>query len=228
VSASNSTLPLRAGDRLSREEFERRWEAMPHLKKAELIEGVVYLPEIGQWSFGCARADLIGWLGSYDAHTPGTQGASHPTVRLDPLNEPQPDSVLVLESACGGQTCVSADDLLEGAPELVAEVVPYPGGVDLETKLSIYRRHGVRECLVWHLPNRSVDWFVLRRGGYDRLALSAAGFFQSEVFPGLWLDPAALLGQDMADVLHVLQQGLASPEHTGFVAKLQQARKPAP
>jgi hypothetical protein len=36
--------PLDNGDRLTRDEFERRYAAMPNLKKAELIEGVVYVP----------------------------------------------------------------------------------------------------------------------------------------------------------------------------------------
>jgi len=34
-------LPLEPGDHLTREEFERRYDATPGLKKAELIEGVV-------------------------------------------------------------------------------------------------------------------------------------------------------------------------------------------
>ena len=36
--------PLESGDRLTRAEFLRRYDAMPDLKKAELIEGVVYVP----------------------------------------------------------------------------------------------------------------------------------------------------------------------------------------
>jgi Uma2 family endonuclease len=36
--------PLENGDHLSASEFERRYEAMPQLKKAELIEGRVYMP----------------------------------------------------------------------------------------------------------------------------------------------------------------------------------------
>jgi hypothetical protein len=36
--------PLENGDRLTRREFERRYNAMPDVKKAELIEGVVYMP----------------------------------------------------------------------------------------------------------------------------------------------------------------------------------------
>ena len=50
VELDNAMLPLENGDRLSRAEFERRYGAMPHLKKAELIEGVVYV--LGSMS-GC-------------------------------------------------------------------------------------------------------------------------------------------------------------------------------
>jgi len=35
--------PLQSGDRLTRPEFERRYGADPHIKKAELIEGIVYV-----------------------------------------------------------------------------------------------------------------------------------------------------------------------------------------
>jgi hypothetical protein len=35
--------PLQNGDHLTFHEFERRYEAMPHVKKAELIQGVVFL-----------------------------------------------------------------------------------------------------------------------------------------------------------------------------------------
>ena len=36
-------IPLESGDRLTRAEFERRYSARPDIKKAELIEGVVYV-----------------------------------------------------------------------------------------------------------------------------------------------------------------------------------------
>jgi hypothetical protein len=35
--------PLENGDRLTRPEFERRYAAAPHITKAELIEGIVYV-----------------------------------------------------------------------------------------------------------------------------------------------------------------------------------------
>jgi hypothetical protein len=44
VEPKSETIPLlESGDRLSRHEFERRYEVMPHIKKAGLVEGVVYV-----------------------------------------------------------------------------------------------------------------------------------------------------------------------------------------
>src|SRR5499426_2902140 len=64
--------PLQNGDRLTRPEFERRYDAMPHLKKAELIEGVVYMPSPVRFQHhGRPHALLMGWLIHYEAATPG-------------------------------------------------------------------------------------------------------------------------------------------------------------
>src|SRR5262249_8040755 len=146
------------------------------------------------------------------------------TARLDLENEPQPDGLLLIESACGGQARISQDDYIEGAPELVGEVSSTSASIDLNQKLRVYRRNGVREYIVWRTRDQEIDWFVLRGSDFDRLAPGADGIYRSEVFPGLWLDAAALTRFDLATVLRVLQQGLASPEHAAFVARLQQQR----
>lgn len=187
------------------------------------------MPSPVRWTHHALPHSAINtWLGVYWANTPGVVGGDNGTVRLDLENEPQPDAVLIIDPGCGGQAVISADDYLENAPELVAEVAASSVSIDLNTKLRVYRRNGVREYLVWRVQDQAIDWFVLRQGDYERLSLNAAGHYQSEVLPGLWLDPAALTRFDLAAVLQVLQQGLASPEHAAFVAKLQQARKPAP
>ena len=87
-------------------------------------------------------------------------------------------------------------------------------------KLKVYRRKGVREYLVWRVLDRQIDWLVLRDGCYDPLAAGADGILRSTVFPGLWLDPAALLKGELAAVLAALQRGMQSPEHADFVARL--------
>jgi len=221
VEFDNAMLPLENGDRLSRAEFERRYNAMPHLKKAELIEGVVYVPSpVRYLHHGSPHAQLISWLGLYAAHTPGVGVADNTSVRLDLDNEPQPDALLLIDPSCGGQSRLSADDFIEGAPELVAEVASSSVSYDLHAKLHVYRRNGVREYVIWRVLNREIDWFVLRAGQYEKLSVDATGLLQSEVFAGLWLDPTALVQGNLARVLTVVQQGITSPEHATFVASL--------
>jgi Uma2 family endonuclease len=213
--------PLEPGDHLSRPEFERRYEAMPHIKKAELIEGVVYMPSpVRQRRHGRPHGHLVTWLGVYEATTPGVEMGDNTTARLDLTNEPQPDALLLIDPARGGQAHISADDYIEGAPEWIAEVAASSVSIDLNAKLAVYQRNGVLEYVVWRVLNRAVDWFVLRDGQFERLAPDAHGILRSTVFPGLWLDAAALVRGDLATVLAVLQQGLASPEHAAFVARL--------
>ncbi len=213
--------PLENGDRLTRLEFERRYKAMPELRKAELIEGVVYMPSpVRLRHHGQPHSLVIGWLAAYKARTPGLILGDNSTVRMDLDNEPQPDVLLLVDPDRGGQARISNDDYVEGAPELVAEVAASSASYDLNVKRNVYRRNGVREYVVWRVRDGEIDWFVLRGGEYERLAKDAAGLYQSEVFPGLWLDPEALAREDLATVLDSLQKGLATPEHQALVERL--------
>lgn len=218
----NAVPALENGDRLTRTEFERRYEAMPHLKKAELIEGVVYVPSpVRHRQHGAPHAHLIGWLAQYAASTPGIEVGDNSSVRLDLDNEPQPDALLFIDPTRGGQVRIGDDGIIEGAPELVAEVASSSVSYDLHAKLHVYRRSGVCEYIVWRVLDQEVDWFVLRDGQYEPMPMDAQGLVRSEAFPGLWLDPAALVRGDLTTVLAVAQQGLASPEHHAFVARLR-------
>lgn len=213
--------PLESGDRLNRHEFERRYGAMPHLKKAELIEGVVYMPAALRFrSHGQPHGRLMTWLGVYESLTPGVALGDNPTVRLDLDNEPQPDAVLLIEEQCGGQATLSEDDYIEGAPELVVEIAASSAAIDLSDKLRAYRRNGVQEYLVWQTCDRQLVWFSLHNGEYVPLPADESGIVRSTVFPGLWLAVDDLLAGDMARVLSVLQAGLAAKEHGNFLQQL--------
>lgn len=222
VQAPVRRLSLENGDRLTRSEFERRYATRPDIKKAELIEGVVYMSAaVRITSHGEPHFAMIVWLGSYVASTPGVRAADNATVRLDLDNEPQPDILLRIEPKAGGQSRVSDDDYLEGAPELVIEIAASSVSYDLHDKLRVYRRNGVREYVVWRVHDRQIDWFVLEDHEYRRLEPDANGVLHSTVFPGLRLAVEALLAGDVATVLAELQQGLDTDEHTAFVERLR-------
>ena len=213
--------PLEGGDRLTRAEFERRYEARPDLRKAELVEGVVYMPPpVRLRLHGEPHSFLNAWLATYRARTPGLVVGDNSTVRLDLDNEPQPDVVLLIDPALGGQARVSDDDYVEGAPELVAEVASSSASYDLGEKAKAYRRNGICEYVVWRVLDRQIDYFVLREGRYEPLAADADAIFRSEVFPGLWLDAEAMVRGDLSKVLQVLDRGLAGAEHAAFVERL--------
>jgi Uma2 family endonuclease len=211
--------PLENGDKLTRVEFERRYSAMPHQKKAELIEGVVYMASaLRITQHGEPHAHIMLWLGFYKAFTPNLQLGDNCTVRLDLDNEPQPDALLRIE--VDGQSTISEDDYVEGAPELIVEIAASTVSIDLNQKLKVYRRNQVQEYLVWRVLDSEFDWFRLNAEEYVKLEPDSNGIIYSQVFPGLWLDKVALLTGNLAKVLEVLQQGLASQAHQDFVQQL--------
>ena len=213
--------PFNAGDRLSRAEFERRYQAHPEIKKAELIEGVVYMSSpIRHRQHGQPHYRIITWLGVYVAATPGTDASDNVTLRLDLENEVQPDALLRLEEGMGGQSKVTPDDYLEGSPELIVEIAASSASYDLHDKRRVYARSGVSEYLVIQIYEQRIDWWALREGVYQPLPAADDGILRSEVFPGLWLQPAAFWTGDLAEILAVLQQGLASADHAAFVERL--------
>jgi Uma2 family endonuclease len=218
-------LPLEAGDRLTRVEFERRYRAMPALKKAELVEGVVYVPSPVSAKHSGPHADLVGWLMVYRSATPGLLAGDNATVRFDEDNEPQPDALLAIDSKYGGQSRIDEDGYFAGPPELIAEVASSSVSYDLHDKLHVYRRHGVREYLVWRVSDGEIDWFRLDEGKYAPHPRDASGIYKSSIFPGLWLDDAALMRGDLARVLALLQEGIAAEEHVRFVAQLDERRR---
>ena len=211
--------PLENGDRLTRAEFMRRYDAMPSLKKAELVEGVVYVPSpVRQKYHGAPHSHVVGWLVTYRAGTPSVETGDNSTILLDLDNAPQPDALLFIQPEHGGRVKINEDGYIEGGPDLVAEVAASSASYDLHDKLNSYRRNGVREYIVHRVLDRQVDWFVLKDGRFEAQEISPDGLLRSTVFPGLWLDPAALVRGDLATVLAVVQQGLSSPEHATFAA----------
>jgi Uma2 family endonuclease len=207
------------------DEFEARYTAMPYLKKAELLRGVVYMPSpVTLDQHGEPHSEIVGWLLYYRAMTRGLRSGDNTTLRLGGADQPQPDALLMIPESAGGQAAVSEDGYVTGAPELACEIAYSSGSYDLGVKKDVYAEFGVREYLVWQVESDAIEWFALRDGRYVTLDPGPDNVLRSEVFPGLWLDWQALLTGDLARVFSILQQGCATPEHQAFVQRLTGTR----
>ncbi|MDR5640057.1 Uma2 family endonuclease [Thermosynechococcus sp. PP42] len=206
-----NSIPLESGDRLTREEFEYRYEHSPHIKKAELINGVVFVASpIRVRKHAQPHGHMVVWLGTYATLMPSLMVCDNATVRLDDSNEVQPDVLLRLEESAGGQSRISADDYIEGAPELVIEIASSSAAYDLHDKKDLYCRFGVKEYLVWVVSEQAFYWYHREQGSYVQQQPDREGVLRSQEFAGLWLNLPALLQGDMKKVMLTLQQGLST------------------
>lgn len=212
--------PLQNGDHLDQKTFHERYEAMPSDVRAELIGGIVFMSSPQKTPHGRQHQRLSRLLDEYEEATPGVEGLVNTTNVMGPDAEPQPDNCLLIFPECGGQAWFDTDGYLSGAPEWIGEISDSTESIDLRRKKLDYERAGVREYMVAAIRTKEVFWFIRRRGKFKELPPGPDGIVRSEVFPGLWLDPDALLRRDRKRMLAVLRQGLASPEHAAFVTKL--------
>ncbi len=216
--------PLQSGDRLTRDEFLRRWEQHPEIKFAELLGGIVYMPSPLSRLHGVTDNTAAGWLFTYHAHTPGTEAGSNATTLMEGSETPQPDEYLRVLPEYGGR---SGNDGLyvSGAPEFLAEISVSSVSLDMHLKFDLYERMGVLEYVAVLMYEKEIRWHRLTVNGYKRVTPSEGMIWKSKVFPGLWLDGKAMLANDAAKVLATLNKGLRSPEHAAFVKKLTRKKK---
>ena len=201
-------MPLENGDRLTSAEFLRRYEAMPELKKAELIEGHVHMPPpLRADAHSEPDGHLHGWLYTYATGMPGVKFYPNPTLILDADNTPQPDCVLCTAPRRGGNVWLNEKGYLCGRPELVCEVAASSASIDLHDKLNAYRRNGIAEYLVWVVAERRIRWFALVEQEYVEMK-DRSGVIVSRVFPKLALDVKAALKLDGAKILATLRRRL--------------------
>ncbi|HLX60550.1 MAG TPA: Uma2 family endonuclease [Planctomycetota bacterium] len=211
--------PLENGDNLDSVEFMRRYEAMPNLKKAELIQGVVYIMSSPLHVMRHATPDNImqGQMHIYAAESPGVDVHANPTVQFGPEDTPQPDSVMRLLPEFGGKSSVTDDDYIAGSPEMVVEIAASSASYDLNQKKESYLKYGVLEYVAWRTRDKALSWFYLENGEYCELLADKDGIIRSRVFPGFWIDVAALMKRDRARLKAMLERGLKSAEHAAFL-----------
>jgi len=206
ATTTETRVSLESGDHLTREEFHRRYSARPDIKRAELVEGVVYVSlRVPFGRHGQPHALIVAWLGTYAARVPGLRLGDNATVFLDGKNEYQPDAFLWRDEPSGPH--LTPDGYIDGAPRLVVEVAASSVSYDLHEKKEVYRRNGVGEYLVWRTLDGALDWFELRDGAYAARDPGEDGMIESRQFPGLRLHVPGLLAGDAAGVLAALGPG---------------------
>jgi Uma2 family endonuclease len=201
-STTTQRVVLESGDRLTRAEFHRRYCARPDIKKAELVQGVVYVPSPLSGFHAEPHAWIMGWLGAFVAKYPGLRIADNITLILDETTEVQPDACIWREEP--GAARLGEDGYLHGAPQLIVEIAASSAAYDLHDKKEAYRRNGVREYIVWQTLEGLIGWFRLFDGQYVWVEPNEDGIIESHEFPGLRLAVPRMLQGDLAGVLDVL------------------------
>ncbi len=195
---------------------------MPDLKFAELIDGIVHMPSPLSDIHSDFHIRVSLWLGYYLMATPGCALRSSGTWLMSKDSVPQPDLALRILAERGGQSRLEGE-YPAGAPELIVEVSHTTSSRDSGVKLRLYERSGVREYLMVRPKKKQVIWRELVEGAYREMVAGQDGILRSRVFPGLWLDTAALWNGDFAGLSAAVQQGVASAEHAEFLRKLGSA-----
>ena len=216
-------VPMVEGQRLDRAEFHARYESMPSGIRAELIDGVVSMPSPAGAGHGRVHSTISYWLLCYREGTPDVDVLDNATTFLGPRSEVQPDAQMRILPECGGRT-TPAGRYIAGGPELVVEVSQATQRGDLGSKRIEYERAGVLEDVVIAAEPDEVIWHRLRDGRLEAVPADGDGLYRSTAFPGLWLDPSAMLACDLRGLRAALERGLATPEHGAFVARLNEVR----
>lgn len=216
--------PLLPGQVLTGEEFLARWYAMPELKCAELLDGIVYMPSPVSRFHGRADGRMMRWLARYADATPGTDIVPNTTWLMENRSIPQPDVALYIVPEAGGQ-CRYSGSLLAGAPELIVEISYSSADNDFNIKRALYERAGVREYLTVDLLANKLSWRQLVDGAYQVIVPGDGGLLRSACFPGLWLDEAAFWQEDTARMTAAVASGLASAEHAAFADRLNRTAR---
>jgi len=215
---------LHNGDRLPQAEFHRRYLQYPEDVCIELLGGIVYMASPTCLQHGCYQAELSALFVLYKAGTPGVEATGDATVILNEANETQPDVLLRVLPEYGGRSHTTEQDFVEGSPELIAEIAYSRVAIDLHVKVNQYQQAGVLEYIVVSLEEAELRWFDLQANAI--INPTGDGILRSHAFPGLWLDPGALIDRNTSRSVKVLGHALKSEEHAEFVRRLERRKSP--
>ena len=184
---------INAGDHMSLDEFLDRWERMPGLKFAELIEGIVYMPSPVSIAHMQWDSRIQSLCGLYSLRTPGVRAGTNGTWLMPAFSSaPQPDCAICILPEFGGRTSVKGN-LAAGPPEFAAEICHSSHAYDLGPKLALYQSAGVAEYLAVLVDECRFEWRALVNGSYELLTPDYSGVYRSRILPGLMDQRTSLL-----------------------------------
>ncbi len=170
----------------------RRYERLPEVKRAELLEGTVCVHPPLIYSLSHRRTLLTYLLVRYQMLHPETETVGNTTWLIDGENVAQPDSSYRVKR--GGSSWLDQEGFLRGVPEMVFEVTS-----DIHSRKDLYQRVRAQEFVHWRVEFEAIDFYRLDSGSgvFLKEQPDADGVWRSWVFPGLALDVDALFRNDL-------------------------------
>ena len=180
-----ATLKPRTGIRLSIEEFLELPDTFDK-RKMELDEGELYIMPRPRTGHQFLQGDLIWYFQGYirDFDDPPAEVLHDVIVALSLESRIlfSPDLVVILQ----GSSAVIADRMVEGAPDIVVEILSADRRRDLVRKRRVYAEAGVPEYWIFDPRADTATLLELRDGVYvERAVLTAADTLTTPLLPGL-------------------------------------------
>jgi Uma2 family endonuclease len=187
--------------------FEEFYALIPNGRKADLINGAIYMASPDNTQAG----ELFMWLGGLvdlyvDEKDLGRVYGLRIAFRLDDGNGPEPDIAFVRKD----RLRLLRRGYFAGAPDLAVEIVS-PDSIDRDyvKKRAQYQEAGVREYWIIDPLRQKVTWLRLDAKGKYREVRPRKGGLHSQVLPGFWLRPEWLWQEPRPKKMKILQQILA-------------------
>jgi Uma2 family endonuclease len=171
-------------------DFDEFCRLVPNGKKANLIDGVIYMASRDNTDAGELFVWLIALIELFvRQRSLGKVYGSRVAFRLDEWSSPEPDIAFVSNR----RLKLVQPGFVRGGPDLALEIVsPESVERDYEQKWEKYERAKVREYWIIDEIERKITLYRLDRSGKYREVAPKRGKFVSTVLRGFWLEPAWL------------------------------------
>ena len=187
-----TTTKPQSGLRLTVEEF-MELDDTDDRRKMELDDGALYIMPRPRIVHNYAQGELFGYLRDYRRRQDGPPIQVYTDVivalSLDQRRLYAPDVTIILP----GNPCVINDRMVDGAPDIVIEVLSSDRNRDLVRKRQVYAEAGIPNYWLCDLRRDVLTLLELRDGAYaEQATLTATDTLTTPALPGFTLPLAAI------------------------------------